>query len=889
VGSGVSRETTINVDNLNVANLVSDKTIKFCGSIDINKDVTDSDNTLNIQGASTIVTSTEVKVGEGKTTDLTIEVGNLSKTAATKIEVKSPSVTRTVNTDTLNTDAYKETIDDKGYSVIANTKYDITSNASTTLKNKALTIIAGEAGAFAEGVDSVKSSSGYYTLHVPSTTSGLSEEYIDKVNVRNLFSQTAGGFKLGDNNNNTVSRISSIILNGETLSSDLKTSVNLTSPRIEIEASNSSIKSEDDERIGRLYITSPNDFSLEVDNTNSDVSKHVSKLTIKDIEVTNSTTARGTINLGDKDNGATIKVPESLTINAVEFTLNQVGDKDNVVDNSKTSKGNAILTSKISDEEATLGKRITTLNVENATVNTSLTSSVSTTLNGEVKVNKDNTTGTLDIKGKSSSIQSNTITLGTSSVATSDLTTYIGAQTSNISKLTENISGDSTRNFQADNVKEEFKARVDEDSTKGITGQESFYSITSKVPFTVQSSGTGAPITISSIDNNNNKSSQSSLTIKGPGYTLEAPNSTSGKTTETVDNLSIKNSFALTGGVSTFSIGSDSKKAESITTYSTSTTRTSDNLTEGAGAVEGYKYSLNVGKDSSDKDISKLSIRDASFGNEVSIGTTLNLNNVVDGQFKVKALGNTYFNLAKIGTFDLKGSEIEDNTDLSTKSLIHSESTLNSDGKTYSRTTTVNIDHINVAESLNSSSTSTLTGTSATIDADAITIGKETSTLTVKAFNNTETVGTQTSTYSTSSKREFKKNNLPSYVEEIEVDTTGEGSTGNPYKIAPDKGFSATSYTTYTLSAINAFILNAGKDDNYPLIIETSESKTGGGYDQASIKTTTLNATSSLDTPIANIGSYATVGNASKGGYVDIGAIRVKYDSSSQSLIFGAV
>jgi hypothetical protein len=129
---------------------------------------------------------------------------------------------------------------------------------------------------------------------------------------------------------------------------------------------------------------------------------------------------------------------------------------------------------------------------------------------------------------------------------------------------------------------------------------------------------------------------------------------------------------------------------------------------------------------------------------------------------------------------------------------------------------------------------------------------------------------------------------LVTYSEVIETAVDSNDKS----RLDSSKGFTATSNTTYTLNAINAFILNAGKKTtnsnktfSYPLEIKTSEDD----YSKASIKTSTLNATSSLDTPIANIGSYATVGNASNGGYVDIGAIRVKYDSSSQSLIFGAV
>ena len=124
---------------------------------------------------------------------------------------------------------------------------------------------------------------------------------------------------------------------------------------------------------------------------------------------------------------------------------------------------------------------------------------------------------------------------------------------------------------------------------------------------------------------------------------------------------------------------------------------------------------------------------------------------------------------------------------------------------------------------------------------------------------------------------------LVTYSEVIETAVDSNEAS----KLDSTKGFTATSNTTYTLNAINTFILNAGKQTtnsdetfSYPLEIKTS----GDDCSKASIKTSTLNATDNLSTPIASIGNYATVGN-----YINVGSIRVQYDSSSQSLIFGAV
>ena len=115
--------------------------------------------------------------------------------------------------------------------------------------------------------------------------------------------------------------------------------------------------------------------------------------------------------------------------------------------------------------------------------------------------------------------------------------------------------------------------------------------------------------------------------------------------------------------------------------------------------------------------------------------------------------------------------------------------------------------------------------------------------------------------------------NLVTYTEEIETAVNGNDKS----QLDSKKGFTATSNTLYTLTANNAFTLKAGKGDkgdNYPLEIETSEDD----YSKARIKTSTLEAADSVSAPIADIESYVTIGD-----------IRVEYDSSSQSLIFGAV
>ena len=111
---------------------------------------------------------------------------------------------------------------------------------------------------------------------------------------------------------------------------------------------------------------------------------------------------------------------------------------------------------------------------------------------------------------------------------------------------------------------------------------------------------------------------------------------------------------------------------------------------------------------------------------------------------------------------------------------------------------------------------------------------------------------------------------LVTYSEVIETAVNSNDKS----KLNSEKGFTATSNTLYTLTANNAFTLKAGKGNNYPLEIETS----GDDYSKARIKTSTLEATDNVSAPIADIERYVTIGD-----------IRVEYDSSSQSLIFGAV
>ena len=704
----------------------------------------------------------------------------------------------------------------KGYSATANTKYDITSNNSTALKNKALTVIAGKDGATST-VDGVKKVLGYYTLYVPATDTGLSEEYIDEVNVRNLFSQTAGNFKLGDNNTagSPSNRIDSIILNGSMLSSDLKASANLTSPKIEIRANNSSIKSTGEEETGRLYITSPNGFSLEVDNTNSDASKHVSKLTIKDIEATNSTTAKGTIDLGDSTSEAAINVPKSLTVNAVEFTLNQVDSNNNVVDNSLASKGSAILTSKLGTDNkdtATFGKRIASLNVENATVNKSLVSSALTTLNGRVEVNKDKSTGTLNVGGTSSNIQSNAVTLGTSAKSKSILNTFIETQTSDITSLVESVRTNLIRTLGDDKVIEMF-------DSKG-------YFITTDTSFTL----TGKSTNTINVENG-------SLSVTGPsnyGLTL---NSSTAK--EVLKELELSQSYNQIAGE--FTIASDSSRTTSVKVYSRDTVFNSTKLTVDAGS-ENYAYSLTVDKDNSK---SSLSVRDATFNNSVSVATTLTLKN--DG-FTINAEGNTTLTAKK--NFEVEGSNQTDAILSSTLS-----------GST--RTTSLIVENGTFKTELKSNTKSTLSGTTEiggpTLTVDASTTDLLSSTLNVGSKNKGIT---SLNAYITAT-------NLTGTTLSETLDTSITRDVANKTFVETIKstGITLNSAKSYNLNAYASFNIHAGGNStSYPLSIsaDTSSSR---------IKATYLEAT-----------DYATVKN-----YVDLGDIRIKYDSSSQSLIFGAV
>lgn len=690
----------------------------------------------------------------------------------------------------------------KGYSATANTKYDITSNNSTALKNKKLTITAGPSISYQDAL-------GYYKLEVPGTTTAeKSAEYIDNVNVRNLFSQTAGDFKLGDNSNNTVSKISSIILNSNKLSSDIGTSTSLTSPEIVIEAQDSSEK-------GKILVTSPNGFSLEVDNTNSDASKHVSKLTIKDIEATNSTTAKGTIDLGDSTSEAAINVPKSLTVNAVEFTLNQVDSNNNVVDNSLASKGSAILTSKLGTDNkdtATFGKRIASLNVENATVNKSLVSSALTTLNGRVEVNKDKSTGTLNVGGTSSNIQSNAVTLGTSAKSKSILNTFIETQTSDITSLVESVRTNLIRTLGDDKVIEMFDSEG--------------YFITTDTPFTL----TGKSTNTINVENG-------SLSVTGPsnyGLTL---NSSTAK--EVLKELELSQSYNQTAGE--FTIASDSSRTTSVKVYSSDTVFNSTKLTVDAGSGN-YAYSLTVDKDNSK---SSLSVRDATFNNSVSVATTLTLKN--DG-FTINAEGNTTLTAKK--NFEVEGSNQTDAILSSTLS-----------GST--RTTSLIVENGTFKTELKSNTKSTLSGTTeirgTTLTVDASTTDLLSSTLNVGSKNKGIT---SLNAYITAA-------NLTGTTLSETLDTSITRDVANKTFVETIKstGITLNSAKSYNLNAYASFNIHAGGNSiSYPLSIsaDTSSSR---------IKATYLEAT-----------DYATVKN-----HVDLGDIRIKYDSSSQSLIFGAV
>ena len=748
----------------------------FYEGLSNNLEITTKDETgeksgsLILRSGSSNTTVGNVYLSAGSYADLSKIKGITLTTSRILLNHDSIETTANTSTRTVATDEFKENINNTGYFATSKGTYNITSEGSTTLKNKNLEITAGPLTTYTEG-------SGYYKLQV--SDSGKSAEYIDNVNVRNLFSQTGGDFEVGK-----TGEIGSVIINSAKISSKASNSVSLESSDISIFAQGSGTTS------GKISISTPKDFSLNVDNTTK-----TAILRIKNIEVANDTVANGTITLG-KEEKATLSIPHELEINAEIFTLNQ-----------KNGANNPVLTSFLSN-----GERAASLNVENATVNKSLVSSALTTLNGEVEVNKGKNTGTLNVGGASSNIQSGTVTLGTSAEIKSTLNTFIGTQTSDITSLVESVGANLTRTLGDDKVIETF-------------GSEGYF-ITTDTPFTL----TGKSTNTINVENG-------SLSVTGPsnyGLTL---NSSTAK--EVLKELELSQSYNQIAGE--FTIASDSSRTTSVKVYSRDTVFNSTKLTVDAGS-ENYAYSLTVDKDNSK---SSLSVRDATFNNSVSVATTLTLKN--DG-FTINAEGNTTLTAKK--NFEVEGSNQTDAILSSTLS-----------GST--RTTSLIVENGTFKTELKSNTKSTLSGTTEiggpTLTVDASTTDLLSSTLNVGSKNKGIT---SLNAYITAT-------NLTGTTLSETLDTSITRDVANKTFVETIKstGITLDSAKSYNLNAYASFNIHAGGNStSYPLSIsaDTSSSR---------IKATYLEAT-----------DYATVKN-----HVDLGDIRIKYDSSSQSLIFGAV
>ena len=704
----------------------------------------------------------------GSCTDLSKIKGITLTTSKILLNHDSIETTANASTRTVTADEFKESIDNTGYFATSKTAYNVTSKRSTTLKNKNLEITAGPTTTYTED-------SGYYKLQV--SDNGKSAEYIDNVNIRNLFSQTGGALEIGK-----TGEIDSVIINSAKISSKASNSVSLESSDISIFAQDSEMTS------GKISISTPKDFSLNVDNTTE-----TAILKIKNIEVANDTVANGTITLG-KEEKATLSIPHELEINAETFTLNQ-----------KNGANNPVLTSFLSN-----GERAASLNVENATINRSLASSALTTLNGEVEVNKDKNTGTLNVGGTSSNIQSNTVTLGTSAESKSTLNTFIGTQTSDITSLVESVGTKLTRTLGDGKVIEEFDSEG--------------YFITTDTPFTL----TGKSTNTINVKNG-------SLTVTGPSnYSLTLSSSTA---KEILKDLELKQSYNQTAG--TFTIAKDISRATYIKVYSKDTAFNSTKLTVGAGSGD-YVYSLTVNDSTS-----SLSVKDAAFNNSVSVATTLTLKN--DG-FTINAEGNTTLTAKK--NFEVEGSNQTDAILSSTLS-----------GST--RTTSLIVENGTFKTELKSNTKSTLSGTTE-IKGTTLSVDTGTTNLLSPALK----VGVDDKKI-TSLNAYITATNLTGTTLSETLDTSITRDVANKTFVETIKstGITLDSAKSYNLNAYASFNIHAGGNStSYPLSIsaDTSSSK---------IKATYLEAT-----------DYATVKN-----HVDLGDIRIKYDSSSQSLIFGAV
>lgn len=375
------RTTTLNVDYANISTkLISDKGTSLQGTTLISD--TES-GTLDIKGTETTITSDTIKVNgatDYETKTLTGYLGT-QKNYVENLTQQINSSTRKIgileseDTDSLVNESsnveFEEVVNREGYTGTSETSYTLNTNK----------YILGASGDL--------EISGLSDFKIVANRSASSET-IQNLTLKNSFTLEKGTFTLAD-------EVDSFNIKAENVSFSDSNQFILDAPTIEIGNSVS-----DALKNSRLHVESLNDFKLEVDN-----SRDVSTVKIKEAKIDSYLSVYDTLKLGvnseEKSNEKEFKLisPVKLTQTAYEFEVTHCDASGKKIDNSKCSP---ILTSRYSGNE---NERESTLNVENATINTSLTSSKGTTLNNNTSID-----GELTVTGSLMDVNSAEINIG---------------------------------------------------------------------------------------------------------------------------------------------------------------------------------------------------------------------------------------------------------------------------------------------------------------------------------------------------------------------------------------------------------------------------------------------------------------------------------------------
>lgn len=508
------RTTTLNVDKANIStSLTSDTKTTLNGTTNISEGESD---TLAIGGNSTTITSKKVELGipTSNISELFSYVAN-QKNYIQTLEQQIESSTRRLGikngeVNTSNSEAeYVERVYSSGgaedtkweYEATSKTSYSLDTNNYSLKSSNSLSLMGPEKE---ELKDSEEKNLGLNQFSLIANTSG-STEFLNNLILDKSFELTKGEFTLGGD-------VDSLTIRAKTVNFNDATSFALDSPKIEI--------GKNTPENTRLYIKSSNGFELEVDNTTTSLngettSKDTSTVKIKNARIDNYLSIYDTLKLGVDSSGESnskgfkLISPVKLTQTAYEFDIKHCDASGKEIE--KTS----ILTSAYSGNN---NVRKAILNVEDASINTKLTSSKSTELKTTTNIS-----GTLGVTGDSASITSSDITIGNNN--NSKLTVEGSSLTETLTKSIRTIGSTV------------FKEEINNDALSLVKITAPKYSLTSETSLKIY--GNGKDKTGSFYLEAENSSADLKATIIKASDKLQAKNSVEIGSIDSTEGMSI--------------------------------------------------------------------------------------------------------------------------------------------------------------------------------------------------------------------------------------------------------------------------------------------------------------------------------------------------------------